>query len=152
MRPNQTVARIGVDKSASFYKSSPPERKTGCSVALAAAAVWFHLWEPFHRASVFGLVAEGLTEQILDRRGQFSFQLACLETRSNSIRSPPDLSEICVQPVTQTGSADRKLRCSLKTTRGRIFEMEEAPGRSVFIQQCQRGACLSSLADFQCGG
>ena len=26
-------------------------------VALAAAAVWFHLWEPFHRASVIGLVA-----------------------------------------------------------------------------------------------
>ena len=26
-------------------------------VALAAAAVWFRLWEPFHRASVIGLVA-----------------------------------------------------------------------------------------------
>src|SRR6202042_715701 len=26
-------------------------------VALAAAAVWFHLWEPFHRVSVIGLVA-----------------------------------------------------------------------------------------------
>src|ERR1039458_9399622 len=26
-------------------------------VALAAAAVWFHLWEPFHRASVIGLAA-----------------------------------------------------------------------------------------------
>src|ERR1700752_237024 len=26
-------------------------------VALAAAAVWFHLWEPFHRISVIGLVA-----------------------------------------------------------------------------------------------
>jgi heavy metal translocating P-type ATPase len=25
-------------------------------VALAAAAVWFHLWEPFHRVSVIGLV------------------------------------------------------------------------------------------------
>ena len=23
-------------------------------VALAAAAVWFHLWEPFHRVSVIG--------------------------------------------------------------------------------------------------
>ncbi len=26
-------------------------------MALAAAAVWFHLWEPFHRVSVIGLVA-----------------------------------------------------------------------------------------------
>jgi hypothetical protein len=26
-------------------------------VALAAAAVWFHLWEPFHKISVIGLVA-----------------------------------------------------------------------------------------------
>ena len=26
-------------------------------VALAAAAVWFHLWEPFHRVSVIGLAA-----------------------------------------------------------------------------------------------
>ena len=26
-------------------------------VALAAAAVWFHLWEPFHRVSMIGLVA-----------------------------------------------------------------------------------------------
>jgi heavy metal translocating P-type ATPase len=26
-------------------------------VALAAAAVWFHVWEPFHRVSVIGLVA-----------------------------------------------------------------------------------------------
>jgi P-type Cu+ transporter len=26
-------------------------------VALAAAAVWFHFWEPFHRVSVIGLVA-----------------------------------------------------------------------------------------------
>ncbi len=26
-------------------------------VALTAAAVWFHLWEPFHRVSVIGLVA-----------------------------------------------------------------------------------------------
>ncbi len=26
-------------------------------VSLAAAAVWFHLWEPFHRVSVIGLVA-----------------------------------------------------------------------------------------------
>jgi cation transport ATPase len=26
-------------------------------VALAAVAVWFHLWEPFHRVSVIGLVA-----------------------------------------------------------------------------------------------
>src|SRR3984885_1178972 len=26
-------------------------------VAVAAAAVWFHLWEPFHRVSVIGLVA-----------------------------------------------------------------------------------------------
>jgi cation transport ATPase len=26
-------------------------------VALAAAAVWFHLWEPFHKVSVIGLVA-----------------------------------------------------------------------------------------------
>src|SRR5580692_4499004 len=26
-------------------------------VALAAAAVWFHLWEPFHRVSVIGLTA-----------------------------------------------------------------------------------------------
>jgi heavy metal translocating P-type ATPase len=26
-------------------------------VALAAAAVWFHLWEPFHRVSIIGLVA-----------------------------------------------------------------------------------------------
>src|SRR6201993_3489241 len=26
-------------------------------VALAAAAVWFHVWEPFHKVSVIGLVA-----------------------------------------------------------------------------------------------
>jgi nicotinamide riboside transporter PnuC len=26
-------------------------------VTLAAAAVWFHLWEPFHRVSIIGLVA-----------------------------------------------------------------------------------------------
>ena len=26
-------------------------------VAVAAAAVWFHLWEPFHRVSVIGLAA-----------------------------------------------------------------------------------------------
>ena len=26
-------------------------------VALAAAAVWFHLWEPFHRVSAIGLAA-----------------------------------------------------------------------------------------------
>ena len=26
-------------------------------VALAAAAVWFHVWEPFHRVSVIGLAA-----------------------------------------------------------------------------------------------
>lgn len=26
-------------------------------VALAAAAVWFHVWEPFHRVSVIGLLA-----------------------------------------------------------------------------------------------
>ena len=26
-------------------------------VALAAVAVWFHLWEPLHRISVIGLVA-----------------------------------------------------------------------------------------------
>jgi heavy metal translocating P-type ATPase len=26
-------------------------------VALAAAAVWFHLWEPFHRVSIIGLMA-----------------------------------------------------------------------------------------------
>src|ERR1019366_7401614 len=26
-------------------------------VALAAAAVWFHLWEPFHQVSVIGLAA-----------------------------------------------------------------------------------------------
>ena len=26
-------------------------------VAIAAAAVWFHLWEPFHRVSVIGLAA-----------------------------------------------------------------------------------------------
>jgi P-type Cu+ transporter len=26
-------------------------------VSLAAAVVWFHLWEPFHKFSVIGLVA-----------------------------------------------------------------------------------------------
>jgi hypothetical protein len=26
-------------------------------VAFAAAAVWLHLWEPFHRVSVIGLAA-----------------------------------------------------------------------------------------------
>src|SRR5258705_9095298 len=46
-------------------------------VALSAAAVWFHLWEPFHRVSVIGLAAtliggypifrEAL-EHILERR------------------------------------------------------------------------------------
>ena len=46
-------------------------------VALAAAAVWFHLWEPFHRVSVIGLVAtliggypifKEAFENILERR------------------------------------------------------------------------------------
>ena len=46
-------------------------------VALAAAAVWFHLWEPFHRASVIGLAAaliggypifKEAFENILERR------------------------------------------------------------------------------------
>jgi heavy metal translocating P-type ATPase len=46
-------------------------------VALAAAAVWFHLWEPFHRVSVIGLVAtliggypifKEALENILERR------------------------------------------------------------------------------------
>src|ERR1700752_2159025 len=46
-------------------------------VALAAAAVWFHLWEPFHRISVIGLVAtliggypifKEAFENILERR------------------------------------------------------------------------------------
>jgi heavy metal translocating P-type ATPase len=46
-------------------------------VAQAAAAVWFHLWEPFHRVSVIGLVAtliggypifKEAFENILDRR------------------------------------------------------------------------------------
>ena len=46
-------------------------------VALAAAAVWFHLWEPFHRVSVIGLAATLLGgypifkeafENILERR------------------------------------------------------------------------------------
>jgi cation transport ATPase len=46
-------------------------------VALAAAAVWFHFWEPFHRVSVIGLVAtliggypifKEAFENILERR------------------------------------------------------------------------------------
>lgn len=46
-------------------------------VVLAAAAVWFHLWEPFHRVSVIGLVAtliggyplfKEALENILERR------------------------------------------------------------------------------------
>src|SRR5579863_3635664 len=46
-------------------------------VAFAAAAVWFHLWEPFHRVSVIGLVAtliggypifKEALENILERR------------------------------------------------------------------------------------
>jgi cation transport ATPase len=46
-------------------------------VALAAAAVWFHVWEPFHRVSVIGLVAtliggypifKEAFENILERR------------------------------------------------------------------------------------
>src|SRR6202012_2854797 len=46
-------------------------------VALAAAAVWFHLWEPFHRVSVIGLGAtlvggypifKEAFENILERR------------------------------------------------------------------------------------
>jgi heavy metal translocating P-type ATPase len=46
-------------------------------VALAAAAVWFHLWEPFHRVSVIGLAATFIGgypifkeafENILERR------------------------------------------------------------------------------------
>jgi heavy metal translocating P-type ATPase len=46
-------------------------------VALAAAAVWFHLWEPFHRVSVIGLVVTLLGgypifkeafENVLERR------------------------------------------------------------------------------------
>ncbi len=34
-----------------------PEGLRVVFVALAAAAVWFHLWEPFHRVSVIGLAA-----------------------------------------------------------------------------------------------
>lgn len=46
-------------------------------IALAAAAVWFHLWEPFHRVSVIGLAAtliggypifKEAFENILERR------------------------------------------------------------------------------------
>jgi heavy metal translocating P-type ATPase len=46
-------------------------------VAIAAAAVWFHLWEPFHRVSVIGLAAtliggypifKEAVENILERR------------------------------------------------------------------------------------
>src|ERR1700722_6794943 len=46
-------------------------------VALAAAAVWFHLWEPFHRVSVIGLAAtliggypifKEAVENIIERR------------------------------------------------------------------------------------
>jgi len=46
-------------------------------VALAAAAVWFHLWEPFHRLSVIGLAAtliggypifKEAVENIIERR------------------------------------------------------------------------------------
>jgi heavy metal translocating P-type ATPase len=46
-------------------------------VALAAAAVWFHLWEPFHRVSVIGLAAtliggypifKEALENVLERR------------------------------------------------------------------------------------
>ncbi|HMF64029.1 MAG TPA: hypothetical protein VK608_08085 [Edaphobacter sp.] len=46
-------------------------------VALAAVAVWFHLWEPFHRVSIIGLVAtliggypifKEAFENILERR------------------------------------------------------------------------------------
>jgi heavy metal translocating P-type ATPase len=46
-------------------------------VALAAAAVWFHIWEPFHRVSVIGLLAtliggypifKEAFENILERR------------------------------------------------------------------------------------
>jgi cation transport ATPase len=46
-------------------------------VAVAAIAVWFHLWEPFHRVSVIGLVAtliggypifKEAFENILERR------------------------------------------------------------------------------------
>jgi heavy metal translocating P-type ATPase len=46
-------------------------------VALAAAAVWFHLWEPFHRVSIIGLLAaliggypifKEAVENILERR------------------------------------------------------------------------------------
>jgi heavy metal translocating P-type ATPase len=46
-------------------------------VALAAIAVWFHLWEPFHRVSVIGLIAtliggypifKEALENILERR------------------------------------------------------------------------------------
>jgi cation transport ATPase len=46
-------------------------------VALAAAAVWFHLWEPFHRVSVLGLAAtliggypifKEAVENIIERR------------------------------------------------------------------------------------
>src|ERR1017187_6895911 len=46
-------------------------------VALAAAAVWFHVWEPFHRVSVIGLAAtliggypifKEAFEHILERR------------------------------------------------------------------------------------
>ncbi len=54
-------------------------------VALAAAAVWFHLWEPFHRVSVIGLVAmliggypifKEALENILERRMTMELSMA----------------------------------------------------------------------------
>lgn len=54
-------------------------------VALAAAAVWFHLWEPFHRISVIGLAAaliggypifKEAIENIVERRMTMELSMA----------------------------------------------------------------------------
>jgi hypothetical protein len=63
------------------------------SVALAAAAVWFHLWEPFPRVSVIGLIAtlaggypifKEAFENILERRMTMELSM----TSRSSQRSP----------------------------------------------------------------
>jgi len=61
-------------------------------VALAAAAVWFHLWEPFHRVSVIGLAATLIGGYWRDRGGPRARSRPEQElSRSSEHRAPPEL-------------------------------------------------------------
>jgi len=55
--PAATPGHKGEDDQGNEHSLELVEVLRVIFVVLAAAAVWFHLWEPFHRVSVIGLVA-----------------------------------------------------------------------------------------------